>query len=240
MDEGRKARLIRKLAELCDEYGHLATAEACLALSWDDGRLAAMPEMVLAPLGHVRKAHRDEAMERIRDRWDRLLSGSMSYGSLGRAYGRGRREELPVRKVYGDAWLPDYPAGGCQGLPLRAHSVSMDEKDGAGSDGFSIQPWGIVSVNTGIAAAIPDGCTGFIVTDRPIAGTGVQVAGGVAILNSGYRGQVIVALQNCSMKTARLPFGKPVALLYIVECRTPAPSEAPGYVWKDGGEEEEG
>jgi dUTP pyrophosphatase len=97
-------------------------------------------------------------------------------------------------------------------LPAYAHP------DDAGMDLYSaedklIQPGEHCTVRTGIAVAIPKGFVGLVWDKSGIASKGLKTMGGV--LDSNYRGEVIIILKNISEKPYDLKKNNKIAQLLL-------------------------
>lgn len=76
-----------------------------------------------------------------------------------------------------------------------------------------------IKVNTGIAIEIPKGYVGLIRDRSSFGAKGIIVCGGV--IDSSYRGELIVCLRNVSENNYTINKGDKVAQLVIVLCNTP-------------------
>lgn len=97
-------------------------------------------------------------------------------------------------------------------LPTRAHATD------AGLDLYSdeacvLAPGELRIIKTGIRLAVPEGCVGLIWDKSGIAKEGVKSMGGV--IDTGYRGEVCVILNNLSDKTYDIKIGQKIAQLLI-------------------------
>ncbi|HKP88798.1 MAG TPA: dUTP diphosphatase [Thermoleophilaceae bacterium] len=111
--------------------------------------------------------------------------------------------------------------------PARAHPGD------AGYDLFAaevavLEPGRRASVGTGIAVAIPDGCAGLVLPRSGLAARhGLTVTNAPGLIDSGYRGEVRVLLQNTDPD---LPFdvavGDRIAQLLVVRFEAPPLEEA--------------
>jgi dUTP pyrophosphatase len=101
-------------------------------------------------------------------------------------------------------------------------------KEAAGYDLYAatdydieIQPSQTVKVDTGIAMAIPDGYFGAIFARSGLATKqGLRPANCVGVVDSDYRGPVIVALHNDSERTQVVSAGDRIAQLVILPYKT--------------------
>lgn len=115
--------------------------------------------------------------------------------------------KLKVKKVHVDAKIPHFSIKGDAAMEL--YSV----KD------LVVKPGEIVSCETGIAMAIPDGYVGLIWDKSGIAVKGgVKTMGGV--IDSNFRGQIGVIMTNLNSKDYKIKKGDKVAQILIqkIEC----------------------
>jgi dUTP pyrophosphatase len=93
--------------------------------------------------------------------------------------------ELPIRRLRGDAVLPDRAYDGDAGLDLAA------------CDRVVLGPGERAVIGTGLAVAIPDGCAGFVQPRSGLASRhGISIVNSPGLVDSGYRGEVKVVLLN--------------------------------------------
>lgn len=106
-------------------------------------------------------------------------------------------------------------------VPTRAHATD------AGMDLYSKKGYSSVLagqarglVETGVQVAIPEGYVGLILDKSGLAlNQGLTVLGGV--IDSGYRGEICVILQNTSKDTITIASGQKVAQMVIMPIETP-------------------
>jgi dUTP pyrophosphatase len=100
--------------------------------------------------------------------------------------------ELPIRRLHEDAVLPERAYAGDAGLDLAAcarHEVGPGER---------------ALIGTGLAVAVPKGYAGFVQPRSGLAARhGISVVNSPGLVDSGYRGEIRVALLNTD---AREPF----------------------------------
>jgi dUTP pyrophosphatase len=100
--------------------------------------------------------------------------------------------ELPIRRLHEDAVLPKRAYAGDAGLDLAAcgrHELGPGER---------------ALVGTGLAVAVPEGYAGFVQPRSGLAARhGISVVNSPGLVDSGYRGEIRVALLNTD---AREPF----------------------------------
>jgi dUTP pyrophosphatase len=115
--------------------------------------------------------------------------------------------ELPIRRLHEDAVLPERAYAGDAGLDLAAcarHELGPGER---------------ALISTGLAVAVPEGYAGFVQPRSGLAARhGISVVNSPGLVDSGYRGEIRVALLNTD---AREPFvvepGMRIAQLVLVE-----------------------
>lgn len=109
---------------------------------------------------------------------------------------------IKFKRLHPDARIPSYAHPGDAGLDLYA------------SDNYEIEPLGLVPISTGVATEIPDGYVGLIWDKSGLAiKNGLKVMGGV--IDSGYRGEIVVGLANLSKEKFIMNKGEKVAQLII-------------------------
>jgi dUTP pyrophosphatase len=100
--------------------------------------------------------------------------------------------ELPIRRLHEDAVLPERAYAGDAGLDLAAcarHELGPGER---------------ALISTGLAVAVPEGYAGFVQPRSGLAARhGISVVNSPGLVDSGYRGEIRVALLNTD---AREPF----------------------------------
>ena len=121
---------------------------------------------------------------------------------VGSSYNR----TLHVKKLNEDAKLPEYAHEGDAGMDLHYYSESdTDTVVYSGAKG---------QFRTGISVAIPEGYVGLIWEKSGLASKkGIQVLGGV--IDSGYRGEVVIVLKNTGVKLTTIKSGDKIAQLLI-------------------------
>ena len=124
---------------------------------------------------------------------------------------------IAVKKLNEKAMLPTYGSPEAAGADLYAcleESVTI----GAGETAF---------IPTGLAMDVPKGCAGLIYA-RSSLGTkrGLAPANKVGVIDSDYRGQVMVALHNHGKVSQTIAHGERIAQLLITPVLTPSYEEA--------------
>ena len=115
--------------------------------------------------------------------------------------------KLKIKKLHDDAVIPQF-----------AHSYD------AGMDMFAVedvmvQKGEIVKIRTGLALEIPDGYVGLFWDKSSVGSKGIKTFGGV--IDSGYRGEVMVVVKNLSDSDHIFHKGDKVAQLLIQKVEHP-------------------
>lgn len=114
---------------------------------------------------------------------------------------------VKVIKLCEGARLPSYQSESAAGADLFALS------------GERIPPFGTALIKTGLALEIPDGCVGLICARSGMAlKRGLAPANKVGVIDSDYRGEIMVALYNQSGNVQEVLPGERIAQLLIVPC----------------------
>jgi dUTP pyrophosphatase len=93
--------------------------------------------------------------------------------------------ELPLRRLRPDAVLPAHAYDGDAGLDLAA------------CERIELGPGERATVGTGLAVAIPTGHAGFVQPRSGLAARhGITIVNSPGLVDSGYRGELKVVLQN--------------------------------------------
>ena len=124
---------------------------------------------------------------------------------------------IRVKKLRENAVLPTYGSQWAAGADLYACL----------EDTVTIEPHQTVFVPTGLALEVPVGCAGLIYARSSMgAKRGLAPANKVGVVDSDYRGEVMVALHNHGMVPQMVEHGERVAQLLITPVLTPAYEEA--------------
>lgn len=119
---------------------------------------------------------------------------------------------IAVKKLRENALLPTYGSAGAAGADLYA---CVEEK-------VSIAPGQTLFVPTGIALEVPKGCAGLIYARSSMgAKRGLAPANKVGVIDSDYRGEIMVALHNHSASAQEIAPGERIAQLLITPVLTP-------------------
>ena len=120
---------------------------------------------------------------------------------------------IRVKKLHPNAKLPSYGSDEAAGADLYA---CLEET-------VTIQPGEIFWVPTGIALEVPAGCAGLIYARSGMAcKRGLAPANKVGVVDSDYRGEIIVALHNHGSVPQLVENGERVAQFVITPVLTPA------------------
>ena len=121
-------------------------------------------------------------------------------------------EPIRVMKLHQNALLPIYGSPEAAGADLYA-CLDSDVTIPAGKTVF---------VPTGLALEVPKGCAGLIYARSSMgAKRGLAPANKVGVIDSDYRGQVMVALHNHGQEDQIVQPGERVAQLLITPVFTP-------------------
>ena len=130
--------------------------------------------------------------------------------------------ELPIQKLRPNAVLPQYATAGSAGLDLCAclDAPLTLERHAAGAQAGQ---WNCAKVPTGLAMAIPEGYVGLIFARSGLATKhGLTPANCVGVIDSDYRGEIVVALVNLGADDYVIQPGERIAQLVIVPFAQPA------------------
>ena len=117
-----------------------------------------------------------------------------------------------VKRVLEGAKLPTYGSAWAAGADLYACLEAA----------VTIQPGETVFIPTGIALEVPQGCAGLIYARSSMgAKRGLAPANKVGVIDSDYRGQVMVALHNHSALPQTVEPQERIAQLLITPVYTP-------------------
>lgn len=112
-----------------------------------------------------------------------------------------------IKKISPDAVIPTYGTASAAGADLYA-CISDDIVIGRGET---------VIIPTGIAMAIPKGYAGFIFARSGLASKrGIAPANKVGVIDSDYRGEILVALHNHGKNDKIIVSGERIAQIVIM------------------------
>lgn len=123
---------------------------------------------------------------------------------------------VSVQKLHPNAKLPSYGSLEAAGADLYA---CLEQS-------VTIAPGETAWIPTGIALEIPRGCAGLIYARSGLAcKKGLAPANKVGVIDSDYRGQVVVVLHNHGTEPQTVEQGERIAQLVITPVLTPAYEE---------------
>ena len=126
-------------------------------------------------------------------------------------------ESIRVKKLRPGATLPAYGSLGAAGADLTA-CLEAPVTIGPGQTAF---------IPTGIALEVPEGCAGLVYARSGMAcRQGLAPANKVGVIDSDYRGEILVALHNHGGEARTIEPGQRIAQLLITPVLTPAYEEA--------------
>ena len=110
--------------------------------------------------------------------------------------------EVPIKKLCPEAKLPTYGSESAAGADLYALLEAP----------LAVEPGQTVLVHTGVALALPAGTVGLIFARSGLATKrGLAPANKVGVIDSDYRGEVMVALHNHSNVPQTVAAGERIA-----------------------------
>lgn len=126
-------------------------------------------------------------------------------------------DKIRVKKLSPQAIIPTYGSADAAGADLYA-CIDGD---------VTIAPGQTVFVPTGVAMEIPKGYAGFVYARSSLGSKrGLAPANKVGVIDSDYRGQIMVALHNHGNEAQTLTAGDRIAQLVIAPVFTPGFVEA--------------
>ena len=125
--------------------------------------------------------------------------------------------EIRVKRLRVGAMLPTYGSTGAAGADLYA-CLTQD---------VTILPGETAFIPTGIAIEVPEGCAGLVYARSGLAcKKGLAPANKVGVIDSDYRGEILVALHNHGGERRTIGNGERIAQMLITPVLTPAYVEA--------------
>lgn len=122
-------------------------------------------------------------------------------------------EAVKVKILREGAVLPTYGSEGAAGTDLYACLNAPME----------IAPGETVFIPTGLAMAIPEGLAGLVYARSGMAcKRGLAPANKVGVIDSDYRGEIMVALLNHGSQTQQISHGDRIAQLLLTPVMTPS------------------
>ena len=126
-------------------------------------------------------------------------------------------EAIRVKILRPGATLPAYGTAEAAGADLTACLEAP----------ITIEPGQTAFIPTGIALEVPAGCAGLVYARSGMAcKQGLAPANKVGVIDSDYRGEIMVALHNHSGSARSIEPGQRIAQLLITPVLTPAYEEA--------------
>lgn len=117
------------------------------------------------------------------------------------------KRQVAVKKLRENAVLPTYGSAGAAGADLYA---CIDTE-------LTVNPDETAFVPTGLAMEIPEGCAGFVFARSGLAcKRGLAPANKVGVIDSDYRGEIMVALHNHLKIPQTVAVGERIAQLVIM------------------------
>lgn len=114
---------------------------------------------------------------------------------------------VKIKKLTEKAIVPTY------GTPFSAGADLYNAEE----DPITVAPGETRIVHTGLSFEIPDGCVGLIFARSGLATKrGLAPANKVGVIDSDYRGEVMVSLFNQSREPQTVEYGERIAQLAIV------------------------
>jgi len=121
--------------------------------------------------------------------------------------------EIAIKRLRDGAILPTYGSTGAAGADLYA-CLEEDVTIPAGETAF---------IPTGIAMEVPLGCAGLVYARSGLAcKQGLAPANKVGVIDSDYRGEILVALHNHGKDSRTIQSGERIAQMLITPVLTPA------------------
>jgi dUTP pyrophosphatase len=120
--------------------------------------------------------------------------------------------KIPVKILREGATLPTYGSAEAAGADLYACLT----------EAVTIAPGTTAFIPTGFAMAVPKGCAGLIYARSGMACKfGLAPANKVGVIDSDYRGEILVALHNHSAEARTISHGERIAQIIITPVLTP-------------------
>lgn len=121
--------------------------------------------------------------------------------------------DIAVKRLREGAILPTYGSAGAAGADLYA-CLEWEVTIPAGETAF---------IPTGIAMEVPVGCAGLVYARSGLAcKNGLAPANKVGVIDSDYRGEILVALHNHGRASRTVQNGERIAQMLITPVLTPA------------------
>jgi len=125
---------------------------------------------------------------------------------------RKHMKKLPIMRINPNAGLPERKTDGSVGYDI---SACLDNE-------VTIGPGETYKVSTGFAIALEPGYAAFIYARSGLGiNKGITPANCVGVIDSDYRGEVIVGLKNASKEAFTVKDGDRIAQMVISRCELP-------------------
>lgn len=136
-----------------------------------------------------------------------LLCDKM-YSEIPKETKQPMKQQVKIKKLNDKAVVPTYGSSSAAGADLYACLLQPS---------VEIKPDETVFVPTGLAIEIPDGFVGLIYARSGLAcKSGLAPANKVGVIDSDYRGELIVALHNHSAVTRTVEDGQRIAQIVLM------------------------
>lgn len=116
--------------------------------------------------------------------------------------------QIRFRRLIETAIVPHHASAGAAGLDLTAAHIE--------GSGVVIGPGDVVTLRTGLAVEIPHGLCGMIVPRSGLGREGLVLANSVGIIDSDYRGEIMLAMWNRSQRPITVKQGDRVAQMLLM------------------------
>lgn len=155
----------------------------------------------------VMYSYRDEDWLSIKQLYKKITKGK-----------KMKQPTLKIKKLYPNIELPTptYATSGSAGIDLCAMLDSCDP-----SCGFLLEPEDCEFINTGIAVSIPKGYVGLIMPRSGLGTKGLVLGNLTGVIDSDYRGEIILQLWNRSNAPITINNLDRVAQMLIVPVAQP-------------------
>jgi len=161
-----------------------------------------------------------------------ILEGA-GKATAGRGLAAGHLKAMGARQISFARLHPDAI------IPVRAHPTDAGLDLSAYIDeDIHLPGSNFVKIPTGVAVAIPEGYVGLICPRSGLAAKhGITITNAPGIIDSGYRGELIVVLQNTNNKIFTIHKGDRIAQLVITPALHVDVVEVPEFSSTDRGED---
>lgn len=101
--------------------------------------------------------------------------------------------KVKIKKLHPDATIPTYAKPGDAGMDLTAVSADFSDLDH-------------LTYHTGLAIEIPEGYVGLLFPRSSVYKTGQQLINSVGVIDSGYRGEIMLKYTRNINETERIAY----------------------------------